>query len=43
MTLDEILPSLFPDGHEVARADGLLTGTARLKGGGAAVVVGVEG
>ncbi len=42
MTLDEILPSLFPDGHAIARADGLLTGTARLKGGGDAVVIGIE-
>ncbi|WP_237482392.1 biotin-independent malonate decarboxylase subunit gamma [Lichenibacterium dinghuense] len=43
MTLDEILPSLFPNGHAVARAGGLLTGTATLKDGGTAVVVGVEG
>jgi malonate decarboxylase gamma subunit len=43
MTLDEILPSLFPDGHDVARADGLLAGWARLKGGGTALVVGIEG
>ena len=42
MTLDEILPSLFPDGHAIARADGLLTGTAELKGGGSATVIGVE-
>ena len=43
MTLDEILPSLFPDGHDVTRDDGLLTGRARLKGGGEADVIGVEG
>ena len=43
MTLDEILPSLFPDGHDVTRHDGLLTGRARLKGGGEADVIGVEG
>ena len=42
MTLDEILPSLFPDGHDIARADGLLMGSARLKGGGTATVIGVE-
>jgi malonate decarboxylase gamma subunit len=43
MTLDEILPSLFPDGHDLARADGIVTGAARLKGGDEAVVIGVEG
>ncbi len=43
MTLDEILPSLFPDGHDIARADGLLTGSAKLGGGGTAAVIGVEG
>ncbi len=43
MTLDEILPSLFPDGHDIARADGLLTGSAKLEGGGTAAVIGVEG
>ena len=43
MTLDEILPSLFPDGHDIARADGLLTGSARLGDGGTATVIGVEG
>ena len=42
MTLDEILPSLFPDGHDIQRADGLLWGSAHLKGGGTAVVIGVE-
>lgn len=43
MTLDEILPSLFPDGHDIARADGLLSGSATLKGGAVAAVIGVEG
>ncbi len=43
MTLDEILPSLFPDGHDIARADGLLTGSAKLEGGGTAAVIGIEG
>lgn len=43
MTLDEILPSLFPDGHDIARDDGLLTGRAKLKGGGEADIIGVEG
>lgn len=42
MTLDEILPSLFPDGHDIARADGLLTGSAKLVGGGTAAVIGIE-
>ncbi len=43
MTLDEILPSLFPGGHDIARADGLLTGSAKLEGGGTAAVIGIEG
>ena len=43
MTLDEILPSLFPDGHDIARHHGLLAGSAVLKGGGHAEVIGVEG
>jgi malonate decarboxylase gamma subunit len=42
MTLDDILPSLFPAGHDIARADGLLMGMAKLEGGSAAVVVGIE-
>ena len=43
MTLDEILPSLFPDGHAIASGDGLLMGSAKRKGGGRAEVIGVEG
>ena len=33
MTLDEILASLFPDGHDVAVADGLIAGTGPIAGG----------
>ncbi len=41
MTLDEILVSLFPDGHDVARDRGLLTGSGALAGGGRAEVIGI--
>ncbi len=41
MTLDEILDSLFPDGHDVARHRGLLTGSGALAGGGRAEVIGI--
>ncbi len=43
MTLDEILVSLFPDGHDVARDHGLLTGSGVLAGGGRAEVIGIAG
>ena len=32
MTLDEVLTSLFPEGHSIARTGGLLTGHAELAG-----------
>ncbi|MDI9653353.1 biotin-independent malonate decarboxylase subunit gamma, partial [Burkholderia cenocepacia] len=32
MTLDEVLNSLFPAGHSIARKGGLLTGHAALAG-----------
>jgi malonate decarboxylase gamma subunit len=41
MTLDEILPSLFPAGHDIKNDGGVLTGSARLRSGGQALVIGV--
>ena len=41
MTLAEILASLFPAGHEVARQGGILLGAGPLKGGGRITVIGV--
>jgi malonate decarboxylase gamma subunit len=41
MTLDDILASLFPDGHDVKRDHGLLLGSGPLRAGGRAVVIGV--
>jgi malonate decarboxylase gamma subunit len=41
MTLDDILASLFPQGHDVARDRGLLFGSGPLRNGGSAVVIGV--
>ncbi|MBR1179241.1 biotin-independent malonate decarboxylase subunit gamma [Bradyrhizobium sp. KB893862 SZCCT0404] len=43
MTLDEILSSLFPDGHEVRNDKGVLLGSATLRSGGNMLVVGVAG
>ncbi len=43
LTLDAVLASLFPGGHAVTLADGLVTGTAPLPGGGHAEVIGVAG
>jgi malonate decarboxylase gamma subunit len=44
MTLDEVLDSLFPSGHQVERGPaGTLHGTARLAEQGAAVVIGIAG
>jgi malonate decarboxylase gamma subunit len=43
MTLDEILPSLFPNGHEIKNDRGVLTGSAPLRSGGRALVIGVAG
>ena len=39
--LDDILASLFPEGHDVVNDHGLLLGSGRLRGGGRAVVIGV--
>jgi malonate decarboxylase gamma subunit len=41
MTLDDILASLFPDGHDVINDHGLLLGSGLLRRGGRAVVIGV--
>ena len=41
MTLDDILASLFPAGHDVQNSQGLLLGSGPLTGGGRAVVIGV--
>jgi malonate decarboxylase gamma subunit len=43
MTLDDILTSLFPNGHDVANDKGVLLGSAPLQSGGSAVVIGVAG
>ena len=41
MTLDEILASMFPDGHDVRSDSGLLCGSGTLRRGGRALVIGV--
>jgi malonate decarboxylase gamma subunit len=41
MMLDDILASLFPDGHDVKHEDGLLLGSGPLRAGGRAEVIGV--
>ena len=41
MTLDEILASLFPDGHNVSNDSGVLFGSGHLRSGGQALVIGV--
>jgi malonate decarboxylase gamma subunit len=41
MTLDEILASLFPDGHDVRKDHGILEGSGQLTSGGHALVIGV--
>jgi malonate decarboxylase gamma subunit len=43
MTLDDVLLSLFPEGHSVANNDGVLLGAGPLKAGGQALVIGVAG
>ena len=43
MTLDEILSSLFPDGHEVRNDKGVLLGSATLRSGDNMLVLGVAG
>ena len=42
MTLAEILTSLFPDGHEVSVADGLVSGYGPFRAGRLAVI-GIDG
>jgi malonate decarboxylase gamma subunit len=41
VTLDDILVSLFPDGHEVRNDDGIIAGSATLRSGGKVLVLGV--
>ena len=41
MTLDDILASLFPDGHDVRNDGGVLSGSGTLRSGGRALVIGV--
>ncbi|MEJ1969139.1 MAG: biotin-independent malonate decarboxylase subunit gamma [Rhizomicrobium sp.] len=41
MTLDDILASLFPGGHDVTNDGGVLLGSGALRAGGRALVVGV--
>jgi malonate decarboxylase gamma subunit len=41
VTLDDILVSLFPDGHEVRTDDGIIAGSATLRSGGKVLVIGV--
>ena len=41
MTLDEVLGSLFPDGHEIEHHGGILGGSGLLRGGVRADVIGV--
>ncbi|WP_063690169.1 biotin-independent malonate decarboxylase subunit gamma [Bradyrhizobium stylosanthis] len=43
MTLDEILSSLFPDGHEVRNDKGVLLGSTTLRSGANMLVLGVAG
>jgi len=43
VTLDEILSSLFPDGHEVRNDKGVLLGSATLRSGASMLVLGVAG
>ena len=43
MTLDEILASLFPNGHEVVLDHGLISGQGKLPRGTAVAVIGVDG
>ena len=41
MTLDDILASLFPDGHDVKNDNGVIFGSATLRSGGRTLVIGV--
>lgn len=40
MTLDDILASLFPDGHDVKNDKGVVLGSAKLRSGAEALVIG---
>ena len=42
MTIDDILASLFPNGHDVSNDSGLLSGSGALRSGGQALVIGVS-
>ncbi|ESY68916.1 MULTISPECIES: biotin-independent malonate decarboxylase subunit gamma [Mesorhizobium] len=41
MTLDELLSSLFPNGHHVENDNGVLSGWGKFRSGGQALVIGV--
>jgi len=41
VTLDDILASMFPDGHDVKNNGGVICGSGRLRSGGQALVLGV--
>lgn len=41
MTLDELLAALFPSGHEIGNAGGVLTGSGRLRSGEPVLVIGM--
>ncbi|MDQ8731691.1 biotin-independent malonate decarboxylase subunit gamma [Bradyrhizobium daqingense] len=41
MTLDEIIASLFPDGHQIRKDGGVIAGSAKLRAGGRMLVIGV--
>jgi malonate decarboxylase gamma subunit len=43
VTLDDILVSLFPDGHDVRNDGGVLSGSGRLRSGDQALIIGVAG
>ena len=43
MMLDDILASLFPEGHDVSNSNGVLRGSGPLRAGGRAVVIGIAG
>src|SRR4051794_36779721 len=41
VTLDDILASLFPGGHEISNDAGIIAGSATLRSGGKALVIGI--
>ena len=41
MTLDDLLASLFPDGHDVRNDGGVLSGSGMLRSGDRALIIGV--